>query len=390
MDDELDEILYRKFDSIEDIPEEISKELESIIHNRLYAEEKKEHYSIAKIITIACASIILTAGIVYAGSVVSNKIWKQPEKVVGFYDEGNKNTITEEERDNAMSEKEAREKVKELLKKFGHKDEQIKLIRLDNNPNDYELTWYIQTDNGTNNENIIEFDARGENSFGVMFQDALNENIHNYRTTEEEAVKTARDLCKKYGYDTEKYNKVKVLPNLETEEESYMWYVDFYKEYDRIINPYESISIGFVPEINDIYYFHVKDLKYENNSIEITEEQAKEIALEAETKINTGYEIKNININLGIKKMNGDAYKRINDYEQYYKENHTKNYPSNKIVSYRTDTIVRKVWKVTIEYEVPQYSINTENTYNPLDRYYTYYVDTTTGEIIGGIAMKLE
>ncbi len=390
MNDELDKILYHKFDSMEDVPEEITKELEIIIHNKLYDKEKKKekHYSIAKIITTACASIMLTAGIVYAGSVVSNKIWKQPEKTVGFYSEQDKDTTTKEERDSAMSEEEARQKVSELLKKFGHEDEQIKLIRLDNNPSDYELTWYIQTDNGTSNENIIEFDAREENSFGVMFQDALNENIHHYRTTEEEAEKTARDLCKKYGYDTEKYNKVKVLPNLETEEESYMWYVDFYKEYDGIINPYESISIGFVPEINNIYYFHVKDLKYENNSIEIAEEQAKKIVLEAESKIDTGYEIKNIDINLGIKKMNGDAYKRINDYEQYYKENHTKNYPSNKIVSYRTDTIVRKVWKVTVEYNMPEYNKDSNSVYRLLDRYYTYYVDTTIGEIIGGIPIK--
>src|SRR5699024_1704978 len=129
-----------------------------------------------------------------------------------------------------------------------------------------------------------------------------------------------------------------------TEEDSYLWYIDFYKEYNGIINPYERISVGYVPEINEIYYFVVCDSKYENNSLEITEEQAKQIALEAEQKIDTGYKIKSVKTKLDIDRMNGDAYLRTTDYEQYCKQS-TIEYPSKNYVEYRTEKSVRKVWK---------------------------------------------
>ena len=49
----------------------------------------------------------------YAGAKVYEKVWKQPEKTVGFYAEGNENIITKEEQASAMSEKEAREKERQ-------------------------------------------------------------------------------------------------------------------------------------------------------------------------------------------------------------------------------------------------------------------------------------
>ena len=380
--DELDKKLYHDLSLEVEIPNKCKSVIkESLNDNKI--NRKKKHYSLAKIVVATCASFVLTAGIVYAGTAIVNKIWKQPEKVVGFYSDENTNQITEEEKASVMSEQEAIEKAKELLKKFGHEGEKIKLIQLDNNPNNYELEWYIQTDSDETNPNIISFDARGEDCFDVLFQDALNESIHNYRTTEEEAVKTARELCKKYGYDTEKYTKIDIRSNLEPEE-AYIWYVDFYKEYDGIINPYESIKIGFVPEINDIYYLYVNNLKYENNPVEITEEQAKRVVLEAEQKTDTDYEMININTSLAINKMNGDAYKRITDYEQYYDTDN----PSEKEVYYKTEGRVRKTWNVILEYDVPRFG---EKEYKKSDffkRYYTYYVDATTGEIIGGRVWK--
>lgn len=380
--DELDKKLYHDLSLEVEIPNKCKSVIkESLNDNKI--NRKKKHYSLAKIVVATCASFVLTAGIVYAGTAIVNKIWKQPEKVVGFYSDENTNQITDEEKASVMSEKEARKKAKDLLKKFGHEGEKIKLIQLDNNPNNYELEWYIQTDSDETNPNIISFDARGEDCFDVLFQDALNESIHDYRTTKEEAVKTARELCKKYGYDTEKYTKIDIRSNLEPEE-AYIWYVDFYKEYDGIINPYESIKIGFVPEINDIYYLYVNNLKYENNPVEITEEQAKKVVLEAEQKTDTDYKMININTSLVINKMNGDAYKRITDYEQYYDTDN----PSEKEVYYKTEGRVRKTWNVILEYDVPRFG---EKEYKKSDffkRYYTYYVDATTGEIIGGRVWK--
>ena len=218
----------------------------------------------------------------------------------------------------------------------------------------------------------------------------LNKDIRDYRTTKIEAEKAARNLCEKYGYDTKKYDKVRITNNLETECDSYIWYVDFYKEYDGITNTYESINVGFIPEINQLFYLNINNFEYGNNPVEITEEQAKQTVLEVEQKINTDFEIKDVSASLAIDKMNGDAYKRITDYEQYYKEKHIKDYPSQNIVYYRTNSSIRKIWKVTIGYNIPQ-SINLfVEPYSPFDRYYTYYVDATTGEIIGGCPFKID
>lgn len=384
MMDEFDKRLYNALGADIPVPSKLEKVIkESLTDDNL--NKKIKHYSIQKIGIAACTTIIATAGIVYGGTTISNYIWKQPEKTTGFYS-NNAQNITNEERASAISKAEATERTNELLRKFGYENKKITSMKLNNNPHDYELTWHVTLDNGTSNEDIIEFDARGGDAFNVLFQNVLKEN--NYRITEDEAEKTARELGKKYGYDTQKYNKVNIKSNLEKAEDSYMWYVDFFMEYDGIINPYESLKIAFAPKTNDIYYFYVSNYEFENNPVEISRDKAKEIALTSEQKISTKYKIKNVVVNLSIDKMNGDAFKRLTDYEQYYKEGHDKGFSNAEIVSYRTQNLVRKVWKVTLEYDIPQFTGNSKSEANPFDRYYTYYVDVTTGEIIGGVPYK--
>lgn len=368
-----------------EVPIKCSEVIKNSINN--FNNEKirrKTTFSLAKIAIVSCASLTLATGVVFAGVKVVKKIFKEPEKVIGFYSNENKNEVAIDGNDNIMTEEEAKEKMKEILTKFGKKIEPIKKIELTSNPNDYELSWYMELDNGTDNNDTITINAKRDNSFSVLFSNVLNENAVNYRINEDNVEKTARDICKKYGYDTEKYNKVNIVSNSDKAENSYLWYVNFYKEYDGIVNPYERINISFIPEKNEVYSFEIEDLEYENNSQEITKEQAKQTVIEAERKINTEYNIKNINVDLDIAKANGDAYKRITDFKQYYNEKHTENYPVENIINYRTESRVRKVWKVTVEYDISKYAGKTDTTYKSFDRYYIYYVDATTGEIIGG------
>ena len=116
--------------------------------------------------------------------------------------------------------------------------------------------------------------------------------------------------------------------------------------------------------------------KYENNPVGIREGEGKQTGLKAEENIKINYTIKNVYINLEIAQMNGNAYLRTNDYEQYVKQQYI-DYPSDNYVDYRTESKVRKVWAVTISYDI----LDNEST---LEEYYTYFVDATTGEIIGG------
>lgn len=371
--DEIDKKLYNDLNLKIDIPDK----LETIIKQGL--NKRPPHYSISKIAIGICTFLATTAGIVYAGTIIYDKIWKEPEKVVGFYSEerSKQNTISNEENKSAMSEEEARKKTEEILEKFGYKDEKIQSIQLQNNPDDYESSWYIQTENNIH----ITFEASNGKSFNISINNVLYENIENYRTTEKNAEETARSLCSKYGYNLNEYSYVKTTSNMNSEKDSYIWNVEFYKEYDGIVNRYEGIGVSFIPQINKLYGFSVNDKKFENNPVEITEEQAKEIALKEEKNVPVKYEINNIDIKLKIIEMNGIAYLRVNDYDQLHKQTSSIDYPSEEWTYYRTDNRVRKAWVVKFNYNIPN---KPGEFYNINDRQFSYYIDATTGEIIGG------
>ena len=163
--DELDKKLYH--DLTLDI--EVPNKCETIIREGL--NMKTKHYSITKLTTTACAVFFLTIGIVYAGTSISDKIWKTPEKVVGF--SSAENTIKENPNEQVMTEEEARKKAEEILKKFERKDEKISSIKLTNNQANYDLTWDINTDRNTN----ISFSANDESSFNLSVDTILYKDI---------------------------------------------------------------------------------------------------------------------------------------------------------------------------------------------------------------------
>ena len=336
---------------------EVPDEFKKVIRGDICKNEK--NYSLVRMLTITCASLLITAGIVYAGSVIYEKIWREPEKLVGYTNIYNEN-ITEKDLESIMIEEEAIERVESILERTGYGEGKIKSMELEKFGE--RIDWNIETDNKIS----ISFDARGGTRLCLFSDNLWGIEIEHYRTTIQGAEKTARELCKKYGYDVSEYNSVKIhsnsterLTNEPDEDESYIWYVDFYKEYDNLVNEYDKISIAFVPEINELYYFIVtKGKDYENNSVEITEEQAKETALKEEQKTNIKYELKELEVNLGIVAMNGEAYARTTDYEQFAEQrnwvmNSKIDYPKEKYIEYHTDGRVRKAWKVDILYEVP-------------------------------------
>lgn len=332
----------------------------------------KKNSNILKMVATIIITIGITTGMTYAGTAIYNRIWKQPERTVGFYDENNNPISTKEEKETTITKEEAEEKAREILKKFGHDNEKIQVVQLKNDIKNFELMWEIETQQ----KSCIWIDAKGRNKMMISFNNILDGDIKKYRSNKNEAEKTAKELCEKYGYNMDKYNLIEVEYNLNSEEKSYIYSVKFYNEYEGIKNNYEEINISFIPQINKIYYFNVNNINFENNSIVVTEEEAKSISLNAEQKVKTNKSIKSIYTNLDIVQVNGDAYLRINDYNQY-KEQSYSNYEKQNYVVYKTENITRKAWSVTVEYDVD------ENA-DTFDKYYTYYIDSETGEIIGG------
>ena len=146
------------------------------------------------------------------------------------------------------------------------------------------------------------------------------------------------------------------------------------------MNPAESIKIGWVPTINGLYSLNIESYKYENNEQKISQEEAIKIATQKDNQIEKQKTIKDTKAEIRIKQMNAEVYLRENYKEEY--ENGTLNMEKigqnvykldTDVVMYKTEKRVRKVWCVVIYYDIGK---NEDS--------YTYYVDSTTGEIIGG------
>lgn len=97
------------------------------------------------------------------------------------------------------------------------------------------------------------------------------------------------------------------------------------------------------------------------------------MAVQKDKEIEPDAQIKEIKADIRIEKMNSDAYVRDKYKDKYYEQKIISD--DEEKIYYVTEDRVRKVWVVTLEYD---------DIYNKV-LYYTYYIDATTGEIIGGL-----
>ena len=136
----------------------------------------------------------------------------------------------------------------------------------------------------------------------------------NYGITGSKAKEVANELFKKYLPDIEgDYELLKLGGNMGDEKSSYIWYATYYKKYGDLINPYEKISVDFVPTVNGLYHLEIQRGKFENNEIIKTKEEAIEIAKAKDKEIEPNREIENIRAEERIEKMNSDVYLREKD-----------------------------------------------------------------------------
>ena len=333
---------------------------------------KKTNKNIPKLVATFVITTTVTGGLVYAtGNAIYEKIWKQPEKYEFSYE------VTEKDKENAISEEEARKKAEEYLRKIGLEDE-ISGLGLMKSWRGNDVIWDIGFTKGT-----MQMDSKG--NFQSLNIPSYNYKIpYNYGITREEARRTAKELLLKYNpnNNSDEYELVSLKRNMENDEASYIWYADFYKKYGDLYNQYEKISIGWVPKINGLYSLGIENSKYENNEQKISKEDAIKIATEKDKKIETRYNIASTEAEIGIDKMNTDVVYREKNLEDYEKgtinfepdENGTYKIKEDAEF-YKVENRVRKVWEVTIYYDYYKYDYPER---------YVYYVDATTGEIIGG------
>lgn len=353
----------------------IAKSRMKIAISNLETEElKKPKRNLSKLVATFVLTIGTTAGLVYAGNAVYEKIWKEPTSYQ--ITQG----ITEEEKAQCISEQEAEKIGNEYLKKVGFSDETIQNITLEKDWKEQENNWYMNSQKAS-----FVIDGKTGNIKSATIPTRSYTIPENYGITRQEAKKVAYDLLEKYKPENSQgtYELLSLKGNGNSEADSYIWYAEFYKKYDDLINPAEKVFIGWIPTINSLYCLDIDNYAYENNEQVISKEEAIEIAKNKEKIINPDGQIKTIQAEIKIEQMNESVFLR----EKYGEEYESGKWNKEKIgenvykikddaVFYKTEERVRKVWRVVIEYDKSQ----TDNSL----RYYAYYVDATTGEIIGG------
>ena len=353
----------------------IAKSRMKIAISNLETEElKKPKRNLSKLVATFILTIGTTAGLVYAGNAVYEKIWKEPTSYQ--MTQG----ITEEEKAQCISEEEAEKIGNEYLKKVGFSDETIQNIALEKDWIEQENNWYMNSQKAS-----FVIDGKTGSIKSVTIPTSSYTIPENYGITRQEAKKVAYELLEKYKPENSQgtYELLSLKGNGNSEADSYIWYAEFYKKYDDLINPAEKVFIGWIPTINSLYCLDIDNYAYENNEQVISKEDAIEIAKNKEKVINPDGQIKTIQAEIKIEQMNESVFLREKYGEEYESGKWNKEKVGENVykikddaVFYKTEERVRKVWRVVIEYDKSQ----TDNSL----RYYAYYVDATTGEIIGG------
>ena len=335
----------------------------------------KTKINLSKMVSTFVLALGVTSGLVYATSTVIDKIWKEPEKYVINQE------ITEEEKNKCITEEKAEEIGNTYLKQIGFDNEIITSLNLTKTFIENDNIWRMHSKKVS-----ITIDGISGEIKDVQIPTWEYKIPYNYGITRIEARKVATELLEKYKpqNETGEYQLVKLTRNMETDEASYIWYADFYKKYDNLLNPHESVHIGWIPTINGLYSLSFENCNYENNEENITKEQAIEIATQKDKQIEKEKAIKETKAEIKIEQMNENVYLRENFKEDFEKKGILMNYEKSEdnkyklkddAVGYKTEERVRKVWVVVIKYDVAESTRVKE---------FSYFIDCTTGEIIGG------
>lgn len=325
---------------------------------------------ILKMAAMFVVAIGLIAGVTYAGTVVYQNVFNKPEKIENYIDELK---VNEEDLSKVISKEEAVNKAVEQLKRYNIdlNTNDIENIELQKAPNYDEITYVVST---KNNDNFF-VDANTGNLRSFIIDDGLSlKEIEKCTSSREEILEQAKNKMKEYGYSDEYKILYVNCNNSDDEEKAYMWYITFAKEYEGIFNEYQSVNMTIIPKINKVTHLSIEDEPFENNPIEISEEQAIEIAKEKDKVINTeNYVQKNIESKIAIVRINPDVYLKENNLENGNETITLEDGSNFSYNIYKMNGRVRKAYAISILYEN-----------RPFDIPRTYYVDCTTGEVIGG------
>lgn len=357
--------------------EELQKRILEKVQDRIAIfefekEEKEMKKPTKKLVNIAAVAVLtvgLSVGTVCAGPVIYEKIWKEPTRV-----DATDNEITPEILEKNIPEEEAKRIAQEKLKQLGLEDEEI--IKTDH----YRLfrTETIDYRFITENWSITINGQTGE--FSNLSLNTYDKSVENYKMSREEAIEVAKEYYNKFGHQEGEYEFAEVVPLWDDgTDKSGSFSARFYKKYGDLYNRGESVWIEFYAKDHKLHNYSIENNKCDNNPIVITKEEAIQKATNEDRKVESNPIIKTT-AELKIKGMNGNAYARLHNTEEYYKPVLKIDVPNEERVVYETEERIRTVWIVVLEYGDEDADI----VERVAKGQYSYYVDATTGEIIGG------
>lgn len=340
---------------------------------------------ISKIVAGIILTLSLGTGLVYATTNLYEKIWKEPKSYT--YEEMIKDIpdekFSEEEKNSFITENIAKEKAIEILNKLGYANQNIIRIELKRGYDENNSYYMLKTKWGYEEGLMVQLKANNGNFISFNDMDLKYKDLKSEILTNEEISNVANDVYNKLEIDDELYkiSNILVEDHFFRNKANKVMEAKFYKYYDGIANQYESFNVSFIAVDGKTLFESIilnTDDTYQKNPLVITKDDAINIVKNKEREFST-FDITNINANLSIEKMNPFIYRIENN-------KYDININSEEDTYYKTENITRMVWKVKVEH-----NINARNYIDDYNKYIKegmdkfYYVDATTGEIIGGM-----
>lgn len=336
-------------------------------------EEKTRKPIMLRLATMT-SCLVMVCTVVMATTYIIDKIWKEPVTISQEQEEKNvKQEITEKEKSTFIGKDKAIEIANEIIGKLGYKDVKVSEAELKRGYDAEYSSHYILRAN-----NIL-ININPENGKLEYFGDISisNQNIECDEITEESVKEIATNIYDRLGiFDEDKNYEIVNSKKTNMVSGGYinnLYEVNFAKVFNKNYDDSSLSTICFAVCNGNVLISSITGVKnnnFENNPIIITQDKAIEIARDKEKEFSS-LEITNINAELSIEKMNIFIYCLENNI-------------TNENGELRVEDISRNVWVVNIEHDKETKPKNSEietvkELYNK-----KYYIDATTGEIIGG------
>ncbi len=344
------------------------------IKNALNKKEETKIKYILKISTITCSLLIIsTVVIAMTNNEIYEKIWKKPvEKNTKQEENMITKEITDEEKSTYISKENAIKIGNEIIKKLGYKETKITNVELKRVYNlDYSGEYILRADNLLLNINPItgKLEYFGDNS--VNTKKIKCDNI-----SEGKAKEIAKNIYEKLGLFNDKEYEIVNVEKVKMgfgENINEFWQVSFGKIYHGNYDKNNISTICFLVSNGKTIVSTITAIQkdnFENNPIILTKEEAIEIAKNKEKEF-SNLEISEITAELSIENMNIFIYCLENNI-------------TNENGELKVDDISRNVWVINIKHEKEE--IPRKQDINTVKKFYNkkYFIDATTGEIIGG------